>query len=271
MQAIVSRELAGNEQRRAFEDDLARALAAAGVPVLLVPGLYHVPEDDALWADLAGQRGVLLSWLNPRPAEWILRRHNITRETVRPMGLGEFESPGECCAAVLRVIQPSGAAASVMDRAADPQPRWYPVIDAGRCVNCKQCMQFCLFGVYELNEDGVVFARHPDNCKDGCPACSRICPRGAIMFPLHEDPAIAGAPGMLMNPDPALKTIFYKRTGRACPLCGQKYDSKAKPQAGSRLCTECGMPMGELAGDARDGADDGDDLDSLIDDLERLR
>ena len=32
----------------------------------------------------------------------------------------------------------------------------------------------------------------PDACRAGCPACSRICPEGAIMFPQHTDPAISG-------------------------------------------------------------------------------
>src|SRR4029077_7187755 len=33
-----------------------------------------------------------------------------------------------------------------------------------------------------------------DQCKRGCPACSRVCPEHAIMFPDYKTPAIAGAP-----------------------------------------------------------------------------
>src|SRR5690606_21175948 len=33
----------------------------------------------------------------------------------------------------------------------------------------------------------------PDNCRKGCPACSRVCPENAIIFPQHKTPAIAGA------------------------------------------------------------------------------
>ena len=33
-----------------------------------------------------------------------------------------------------------------------------------------------------------------DNCRKGCPACSRVCPQNAIIFPQHKTPAIAGAP-----------------------------------------------------------------------------
>ena len=31
-----------------------------------------------------------------------------------------------------------------------------------------------------------------DNCRKGCPACSRVCPENAIVFPQHKSPAIAG-------------------------------------------------------------------------------
>ena len=33
-----------------------------------------------------------------------------------------------------------------------------------------------------------------DNCKRGCPACSRVCPEQAIMFPDYKSPAIAAHP-----------------------------------------------------------------------------
>jgi len=271
MRVVISRELPGDEHRRAFEDDVANMLAAAGIPVVFAPHIYHVPEDDALWAELARQPTVLLTWLHPRPAEWILRRHGLAGNAaaiVQTFGLGEFTAPADCCAAVMKAAGAAAGPASIEEiGSTQPEARWYPVIDGSRCVNCKQCMEFCLFGVYELDDAGKVFARHPDNCKNGCPACSRICPRGAIMFPLHEDPAIAGAPGLLMTPAPAMKAAFYKRTGRPCPLCGKTYrDATLQQSAGARCCTECGLPLDEGSGD-----DDGDELDSLIDDLERLR
>jgi len=34
----------------------------------------------------------------------------------------------------------------------------------------------------------------PDNCRQGCPACSRVCPENAIIFPQHKTPTIAGSP-----------------------------------------------------------------------------
>ena len=86
-------------------------------------------------------------------------------------------------------MQPSDASLS----------RWYPVIDFGRCNDCMECLEFCLFGVYGVDDDGHVVVESPDNCKKGCPACSRVCPQNAILFPMHRTPAIAGAPGASMD------------------------------------------------------------------------
>lgn len=70
---------------------------------------------------------------------------------------------------------------------------WFPVIDYTRCTSCGQCADFCLFGVYEKTE-GKVTVVNPKGCKSNCPACARICPRTAIVFPKYEHGgAIAGA------------------------------------------------------------------------------
>jgi NAD-dependent dihydropyrimidine dehydrogenase PreA subunit len=70
---------------------------------------------------------------------------------------------------------------------------WFPVIDYQRCSNCKQCLEFCLFGVYEANGDGKVKVVNPASCKTNCPACARICPQAAIIFPKVADSPINGA------------------------------------------------------------------------------
>src|SRR5262249_29873092 len=75
-----------------------------------------------------------------------------------------------------------------------PGRRWYPVIDYSRCTNCMECIDFCLFGVYGVDEHARINVENQDNCKKGCPACSRVCPEHAIMFPDYKTPAIAGAP-----------------------------------------------------------------------------
>jgi Pyruvate/2-oxoacid:ferredoxin oxidoreductase delta subunit len=77
-------------------------------------------------------------------------------------------------------------------RAAEWIP-WFPVIDYSRCKNCKQCLNFCLFGTYALSAAGKVEVRHPDHCKTNCPACARVCPELAIIFPKHRGAPIDGA------------------------------------------------------------------------------
>ena len=67
---------------------------------------------------------------------------------------------------------------------------WFPVIDYDRCTNCMQCLSFCLFGVYGVDEEQEIQVQNEDKCKTNCPACSRVCPEVAIMFPkYHASPA----------------------------------------------------------------------------------
>lgn len=70
---------------------------------------------------------------------------------------------------------------------ADSWSPWFPVIDSGRCHQCRQCINFCLFGVYTLDSVGKVVVSNPRACKNNCPACARICPEAAIIFPKLPD------------------------------------------------------------------------------------
>jgi ferredoxin len=74
-----------------------------------------------------------------------------------------------------------------------PSP-WFPVIDYARCTGCKQCLSFCPFGVYSRSEDDGVEVTSPRNCKNNCPACARICPQMAIIFPKFKQGPISGEP-----------------------------------------------------------------------------
>jgi Pyruvate/2-oxoacid:ferredoxin oxidoreductase delta subunit len=69
---------------------------------------------------------------------------------------------------------------------------WFPVIDYSRCVNCRQCYNFCLFGVYSVDADGKVRVTKPANCKTGCPACARVCPAAAIIFAKYTESPFNG-------------------------------------------------------------------------------
>lgn len=76
--------------------------------------------------------------------------------------------------------------------AARPWKPWFPVIDYSRCTNCMQCLSFCLFDVYGVSEDKKIQVQNQSNCKTDCPACSRVCPEVAIMFPKYRHGPING-------------------------------------------------------------------------------
>ena len=84
----------------------------------------------------------------------------------------------------------------VREAAAVPVPGkwkpWFPVIDYKRCTNCMQCLSFCLFDVYGVSTDGKIQVQNQSNCKTDCPACSRVCPEVAILFPKYRHGPIHG-------------------------------------------------------------------------------
>jgi Pyruvate/2-oxoacid:ferredoxin oxidoreductase delta subunit len=69
---------------------------------------------------------------------------------------------------------------------------WFPVIDYNRCTNCMQCLTFCLFDVYGVTAEKQIRVQNPSNCKTDCPACSRVCPEVAILFPKYKMGPING-------------------------------------------------------------------------------
>ncbi|MHC4884678.1 MAG: ATP-binding protein, partial [Planctomycetota bacterium] len=86
---------------------------------------------------------------------------------------------------------PVGSDSASLAAAGDVNP-WGPVIDYDRCTGCRKCMNFCLFGVYGEAEGRVTVAG-PQSCKDKCPACARVCPTGAIVFPKSTESSIDGS------------------------------------------------------------------------------
>ncbi|HOE61267.1 MAG TPA: ferredoxin family protein [Kiritimatiellia bacterium] len=73
---------------------------------------------------------------------------------------------------------------------------WYPVIDRTLCTGCGTCREYCLFSVYGRTpgEQGVGPVRvvEPLYCKTGCPACARLCPVGALIFPFCPEAELNG-------------------------------------------------------------------------------
>ena len=77
-------------------------------------------------------------------------------------------------------------------RALEAWKPWFPVIDFDRCTNCMQCLTFCLFDVYGVDKKQQITVQNQDNCKTDCPACSRVCPEVAILFPKYGKGPING-------------------------------------------------------------------------------
>jgi NAD-dependent dihydropyrimidine dehydrogenase PreA subunit len=61
---------------------------------------------------------------------------------------------------------------------------WHPTVDAGKCVGCRSCFDFCSHGVYSWDEAaGIPVVANPSNCVVGCSNCSHQCKEEAISFP----------------------------------------------------------------------------------------
>lgn len=141
--------------------------------------------------------------------------------------------------------------------------RWYPVIDYSRCTNCMECIDFCLFGVYGVDALDRILVDEQDNCKKGCPACSRVCPENAIIFPQHKSAQIAGAPGEVGNLKIDLSQLFGAPT--AIELAAQERDTELVADGRDAVGMTVGIPK-------RQAGEDGerDELDDMLDDLDNL-
>jgi len=267
--------------RAAGAMELVERCRQAGLRVVLTGDLYHLPEKSGVWTALKNYGGefLVVCRLHERPIKSLLVRHAMDLAGVFTLRLDE---PGSVDAAWDKIWSsvgkaPAGVRAELVDLTEPVGQRWYPVVDGQRCVNCGHCLQFCLFGVYALDAHGKVRVTNPDNCKPGCPACARICPHSAIMFPLYEkDLAIAGVAGCFVVLDMAARKMYYDRTGATCPVCGESGVRTSRRRIdGAKLCAECGRTGTTEKGKAETNAagtvavPEGDDLDQLVADLDR--
>lgn len=122
-------------------------------------------------------------------------------------------------------------------------PAWYPVLDYNRCSSCGQCADFCLFGVYE-KADGKVKVINPKGCKNNCPACARICPETAIIFPKYKQGgAISGTDSIdevaeIRRQNQDLKDILGSDIYKALEMRKAKRQSIIKAEAMKKALEE---------------------------------
>ena len=191
--------------RRLADDAKAQAkLAIVACSPRAVRALF-----DAAGASLAGKE---VTFLNMRKQgsdeiiDWLKSNVAAVRPFDRLMALSNVEGQAHgpeqsrgTNSAATAVGTPNGDAGETpAPQLPPPAPAkegnwipWFPVIDRDLCVNCEKCRKFCLFGVYET-KDGKVRVGNPRNCKTNCPACARICPKAAIIFPKYNQAPING-------------------------------------------------------------------------------
>jgi Pyruvate/2-oxoacid:ferredoxin oxidoreductase delta subunit len=336
---VLSQAQGKHPAKRALEEALAAALIMEpGLDVSVVPYLYDLGPDHTGRMYLESVRGdmVVLSWLFPRAAFWLLDRDGIKGrfgetqlkppaapedtedeeeegQPEPPQGIGAVDVPDrhiycldlrdfnhhepylqeirritvECqqrreaklkewvqgnptmvqLGRYLREeeLAPPAPRLTPHQLLEQPNRRWYPVIDYSRCTNCMECIDFCLFGVYGVDKLDRILVENQDNCKRGCPACSRVCPEHAIMFPEYKTPAIAGAPvGNISGLKIDLTKLFGG--GDALQIAADERDRELVRDGREAVGMTVGIPKRQA--DKR--AQPKDELDTLMDALDAL-
>lgn len=327
---VLSQAQGKHPVRRALEESLLAALILEpGLDVSVIPYLYDLDAKHTgrLFLESVPGDMVVLSWLFPRAAFWVLDRDGIkgkwgetqlkppsdddddaeeSETPAPPKGIGAVDVPdrhiysldlrdfpnhepyveeirriaAECKARSDAKAKPAvvelgvgllnNAAPRFVPEQLTQAPagrRWYPVIDYSRCTNCMECIDFCLFGVYGLDGQERILVENQDNCKKGCPACSRVCPEQAIIFPDYKTPAIAGAPvGAVGSLKIDLSRLFGGELKDALSEAVAERDRELVADGRDAVGMSIGIPKrqtGKAAGPK-------DDLDNLMDQLDAL-
>ncbi|MCI0378210.1 MAG: ferredoxin family protein [Gemmataceae bacterium] len=331
---VLSQAQGKNPAKRALEESLVAALIMEpGLDVSVIPYLYDIDEEHTGRLFLESVQGdmVVLSWLFPRAAFWLLDRDGIKghwgetqlkpaadenededETTVEPepakgigalhvadrhiycLDLRDFNAPDPYLVEIRRIadecrtrqhakakpvlvdlnLNLNGQANGASSPAFTPEQllqtpgrRWYPVIDYSRCTNCLECLDFCLFGVYGVDQFDRIVTENQDQCKKGCPACSRVCPEHAIMFPEYKTPAIAGAPvGAIGGLKIDLSKLFGGDVKDALAQAVDERDRELVADGRQAVGMAVGIPKRQA--DKPDQPKD--DLDKLMDALDDL-
>jgi Pyruvate/2-oxoacid:ferredoxin oxidoreductase delta subunit len=332
---VLSQAQGKNPSRHALEESIAAALIMEpGLDVSIVPYLYDLDPQHTGRLFLESIQGdmVVLAWMYPRAAFWLLDRDGIrghygenkitppaeqdedeeADEPEPPKGIGSVGVPERCIYCLdlrdhnnheiyvqevrriaverrqhreeqlktwiqgqpttvqlgryLREDEPTTTPAFTSEQLLKlPERRWYPVIDYSRCTNCMECLDFCLFGVYGVDKLDRILVENQDNCKRGCPACSRVCPEHAIMFPDYKSPAIAGAPvGSISGLKIDLSKLFGG--GDALTIAAQERDRELVADGRQSVGLTVGIPKRQVD----KPKEPKDDLDKLMDALDEL-
>ncbi len=164
-------------------------LFRAGVEMNILDNLQYLDMTKYPFAELCKEAGVEISEQDKAEVQKI---HPVLQknQTAPPEESASFEK------------------AYALQHSKQSTRPWFPVIDYSRCTKCGACMDFCLFGVYDKQEDNTIDVAHPFNCKDNCPACARICPHHAIIFPKYNNAPVNGDLDDILEDTPHKTPIF---------------------------------------------------------------
>jgi Pyruvate/2-oxoacid:ferredoxin oxidoreductase delta subunit len=181
-----------------------KALQESGQPFELVDDLCELSaRRDPAMARIASSGPVKIAACFPRAVKWLFHAAGTPLQWENAEVVNLRSLTAEQAEAALRnaAVAPNIPAGKAL-REDGPKPPlksetgawkpWFPVIDYDRCTNCMQCLSFCLFGVYGVDDEKRIQVQNQDNCKTNCPACSRVCPEAAIMFPKYKAGPING-------------------------------------------------------------------------------
>jgi NAD-dependent dihydropyrimidine dehydrogenase PreA subunit len=182
-----------------IKNSVKRALEKSGYPYEAVPDLCRLAaEGDGCLAKYGNGEPVKLVACHPRAVQWLFHADG----TKLPATAEILDMRAQSAESIIETLPIDGKEARPraeqrgslegLEKKGEWVP-WFPVIDYDRCTGCKQCMSFCLFNVFGLTEDGEVKVKNPRNCKTNCPACARICPEVAIIFPKYGTAPIDGS------------------------------------------------------------------------------
>lgn len=177
------------------KQSILSALTSSGMELVTIPDLCQVAaKERTLLEDIAASGELAVVACFPRAVKALFDFAGLGKKVKLRVFNMRTSSASEILAKLN--IPDSGRPHKVAAKKNSPVKKawipWFPVIEYGRCVNCKQCLSFCLFGVYELSKKGKVIVAKPENCKTNCPACAKVCPKSAIIFPKYSDSPING-------------------------------------------------------------------------------
>ncbi|MEN6577626.1 MAG: hypothetical protein ABFD90_14875 [Phycisphaerales bacterium] len=230
---------------RAAREEVLRLLSDGAAGVQVVADLCGLAANrDPRLQEWARTPSLAIIACFPRAIRWLFHAAGapLSQERVRFFNM-RTRSPEEITRELMKddgslmieeksVSSTSNQQSTIIDQQSDWVP-WFPVIDCDRCVNCKQCLNFCLFGVYGLSDEGQVTVQKPSGCKTNCPACARMCPQKAIIFPKYADSPINGDDGQPQGVAPVVAGDVYERI-RARTVPGKRFSTQASDA--SRSC-----------------------------------